>query len=191
MYLRHTTHTHPLEWRIILMDDDAPVRSLMPPPSCCLICDPASSKFVQHFSGSLKSDQFVCIKCTSTDDGLLARLDLRNARPHERNYRQTSRQPPGPHLAPHSWPSSRMLYTYIPPFRSLEVAALVQLTRFTWHLPGPQGDPPTTMWNPAEAPIEGHPQRSKSRAKMLIILFLFTLLLYLPLTIINQLPTGR
>jgi len=59
--------------------------------------------------------QFVCIKCTSTDDGLLARLDLRNARPHKRNYRQTSRQPPGPHLAPHSWPSSRMLYTYIPP----------------------------------------------------------------------------
>jgi len=108
------TYTHPLEWRIILMDDDAPVRSLMPPPSCCLICGPASSKFVQHFSGSLKSDQFVCIKCTSTDDGLLARLVLRNARPHERNYRQTSRQPPGPHLAPHSWPSSRMLYTFIP-----------------------------------------------------------------------------
>jgi len=35
----------------------------------------------------------------------MARLDLRNARPHERNYRQISRQPPGPHLAPHTWPS--------------------------------------------------------------------------------------
>lgn len=86
------------------MDDDAPVRSLMPPPRYILFnLRPSLAQICcgSEFSSLFKSDQFVCIKCTETD------MDLRNvARPYLRNTEGLTyiypRQPPG---FPPSWPS--------------------------------------------------------------------------------------
>lgn len=168
------------------MDDDAPVRSLMPPPRCILFnLRPSLAQICcgSEFSSLFKSDQFVCIKCTETD------MDLRNvARPYLRNTEGLTyiypRQPPG---IPLSWPSGPGPGPGPPPELSrsgLLCSRRVLLDKgFQCHCI------PSVRLAERKNPIESHPQRSKSRAKKLMILFMFYFCFFS--TIINQLPTGR